>query len=115
MNGFKEMLVYLRKREGYTQRELAKKLNLSTSTIGMYESGQRYPSREIEEMIADFFNVSLDLLRGKVSTERSAENADMVVELMEDARLFEYVKKIFNLPQKDKETVYKYIDFVEAN
>lgn len=54
VNGFSEMLSYLRKRENLSQRELAKKLHVSASTIGMYESGKRYPSREQEEEIADF-------------------------------------------------------------
>lgn len=62
---FADMLVYLRKREHLSQRELAEKIGISPSSITMYENGQRYPSREIEETIADIFNVNLSTLRGR--------------------------------------------------
>lgn len=65
MNSFSDVFKYLRIRDGLSQRELAKKLKISPSAVGMYESGQRFPSREAEEQIADFFNVTIDFLRGK--------------------------------------------------
>lgn len=64
MADFKDMLVYYRKRNNLSQRELAAKVGVSASTIGMYESGKRFPEREIEETLADIFNVSLNALRG---------------------------------------------------
>lgn len=64
MNTFADIFKYLRLREGLSQRELAKKLKMSASAVGMYESGKRLPSREAEEAIADYFNVSLPFLRG---------------------------------------------------
>lgn len=64
MPTFKDMLKYYRLREGLSQSELAEKLGLSTSTIGMYESGKREPNFEIEEKIADLFNTDLNTLRG---------------------------------------------------
>lgn len=45
-----------------TQDELAAKLHISRSTIGMYESGRRVPKREHMEAIADLYNVDLDYL-----------------------------------------------------
>ena len=65
MADFASMLKYLRERESLSQRELASKLGLSPSAIGMYESGKRRPKYEDEEAIADFFNVDLNTLRGK--------------------------------------------------
>ena len=41
MPSFADMLAYLRKRAGYSQTELADKLKISRSAIGMYESGKR--------------------------------------------------------------------------
>lgn len=64
MAELKDMLVYYRKRDGLSQRELASKVGVSPSTIGMYESGKRFPERSIEEALADIFNVSLSSLRG---------------------------------------------------
>ncbi len=65
MNQFKDMLKFFREKNGLSQAELAKIIGISPSTIGMYETGVRQPNFETEEKIADYFNVSLDVLRGK--------------------------------------------------
>ena len=65
MSDFASMLKYLREREHLSQRELAVKLGMSASAIGMYESGKRQPRFEDEEAIADFFNVDINTLRGR--------------------------------------------------
>ncbi len=64
MSELKDMLVYYRNLRGYSQRELADLIGVSASTIGMYESGKRFPTHETEEALADIFNVSLNNLRG---------------------------------------------------
>ena len=73
MADFASMLKYLREREGLSQRELASKVGLSASTIGMYESGKRHPRPEEEELLADFFNVDLNILRGRRVDENNVE------------------------------------------
>ena len=65
MADFKDMLKFFRMEKHLSQRELAKKLGVSASTISMYEVGKRQPDFETEEKIADFFNVDLNTLRGK--------------------------------------------------
>ena len=74
MADFASMLKYFREREGLSQRELASRLGMSASTIGMYESGKRHPKFEDEETIADFFNVDLNTLRGKRIDETDPES-----------------------------------------
>lgn len=69
MPKFKDMLVYLRKREGMSQAALADRLGVSASTIGMYEQGRREPDFETEEHIADIFNVDINTLRGVAASE----------------------------------------------
>ena len=64
MSKFSEMLVYLRKRDRLSQQELATKLGVSRSVVGMYETDQRMPSFEVLEAIADTFNVNIDFLVG---------------------------------------------------
>lgn len=65
MAEFKDMLVYFRKKNGMSQAELARKVSVAPTTIASYEQGKRHPSFEIEEAIADVFNVNLNTLRGK--------------------------------------------------
>lgn len=64
MAQLQDMLVFLRKREGLSQQELAEKLAISRSTIGMYETGKREPDLETLETIADFYNVDMNTLTG---------------------------------------------------
>lgn len=65
MGKFQNVLKSLRKSKGLTQDELAKRLKISRSTIGMYENGSREPDFETIELIADFFNVDIDYLLGR--------------------------------------------------
>lgn len=69
MATFKDMLKYLRNREGLSQAELAQKIGLGASTISMYEVGKREPDFETLETIADFFNVDMNFLLGKIGSE----------------------------------------------
>lgn len=62
---FKDNLVFLRKRNKLTQNDLGALLGLSGSTISMYERGERMPSKEALELIADHFNVPIDFLLGR--------------------------------------------------
>lgn len=66
MASFKEMLKYLRVRDNLSQAELADKLGVAKSTISMYEVGKREPDFETLEAIADFFNVDMNFLLGKI-------------------------------------------------
>ena len=65
MSSFSDMLIYLRKREGLSQKSLADKIGVSRSAIGMYETGEREPDFETLEALADTFNVNIDTLLGK--------------------------------------------------
>lgn len=86
---FKDELKKLRESKGMTQAELAKRLGLSSSTIGMYESGKRQPNFESAEMIADYFNINLStLLQGKAEPTQipvlGTIKAGIPIEAMED-------------------------------
>lgn len=65
MGRFSTMLKQLRNSRHLTQEDLSKRLDLSRSRIGMYESGRREPDFETLELLADFFNVDTDYLLGR--------------------------------------------------
>ncbi len=52
----------LREEFGYTQQDLANKLNGSKSVIGLYESETRKPSLEILVRLSEIFNCSIDYI-----------------------------------------------------
>lgn len=61
----------LRQGFGMSQAELAKRLHISPSAVGMYEQGRREPSVQILIALSKVFGVSLDyLLSGQVDTVR---------------------------------------------
>ena len=64
MGDFKNVFKSLRLKSGLTQQQMADALKLSRSTVGMYENGEREPSFEILETIADYFNVDMNYLIG---------------------------------------------------
>lgn len=74
----------LRKENGITQSELAKSLNVSRSSIAMYENGERIPSYETLEVISDFFNVSILYLLEKESVDYSNEELFKINEKLSD-------------------------------
>lgn len=60
---FREQLKLLRNQKHLSQAQLAKEIGVSSSTIAMWESGEREPKNyETLEIIADFFNVNMELL-----------------------------------------------------
>lgn len=65
MAKFNERLKLLRRESGLSQQDFAKQLGTSKSSINMYERGEREPSLETLEAIADYFNVDMDYLLGK--------------------------------------------------
>ena len=65
MANFAKVFKSLRTQHKLTQQELATKLGVSRSAIGMYENGEREPDFETLEAIADFFNVDMDYLFGR--------------------------------------------------
>ncbi len=65
MPGFNTVFKNLRKDRDMTQKELGQKLGLATSTIGMYERGEREPDFETLEKISEFFCVNMNTLLGK--------------------------------------------------
>ncbi|GMQ58959.1 hypothetical protein AN1V17_33560 [Vallitalea sediminicola] len=62
---FSERLKLLRKNKNLSQKDLAKTLNISPSTIGMYEQGRRQPDTKTLQHIANYYGVSIDYLLGQ--------------------------------------------------
>ena len=65
-----ERIALLRRGRGWNQAELARRLHISTSAVGMYEQGRREPSLEGLVKLAAVLEVSADyLLTGKPLVE----------------------------------------------
>lgn len=63
---FNNKLYELRKQKGFSQEELANRLNVSRQTISKWEVGESTPDMEKLVAISDLFEVSLDeLVKGE--------------------------------------------------
>lgn len=61
-------IALLRRQAGMSQAELAARMGVSASAVGMYEQGRREPSAEGLVALAEIFRVSTDyLLTGKLA------------------------------------------------
>lgn len=67
----------LRKKNGWSQAELAARLGISQSAIGMYEQGRREPDTRNLLRIARIFNVSVDYLIGASMLEGQFDPAQI--------------------------------------
>ncbi|MBO7184347.1 MAG: helix-turn-helix transcriptional regulator [Oscillospiraceae bacterium] len=80
-NTLGERICLLRQRQGWSQAELAKRLCISASTVGMYEQGRREPSLSGAVQLSRAFGVSVDyLLTGAPLTREDARAMKEAVE-----------------------------------
>lgn len=66
MDKFSKRLKELREENNLSQEQLAKATGISRSCISMYESNNRVANLNALIALADYFNVSLDFLVGRV-------------------------------------------------
>ncbi|WP_206886114.1 LexA family protein [Alicyclobacillus mali (ex Roth et al. 2021)] len=92
MSEFGKRLKYLRRQRDLTQRDIANILKVSVSAVGMYERGEREPTIEMIERLADFFDVSLDYLFGRSNIPLPART-----KVMQNSAWHESVNPIRNL------------------
>lgn len=96
---FSNRLYELRKQKGFSQEELAGRLNVSRQTISKWEIGDSTPDMEKLIAISELFNVSLDELmlgkkapEGENSEKKASINAEFV-HVLEEKVLTEANKK----------------------
>lgn len=100
MAKFPERLKQLRKENGWTQADLAKKTKMSRSSISMFEYGQRDPNTETLELLSDIFNVDMDYLIGRTHLKHAINN-EFILENNMDLETLVYLNKL-SKPQLDQ-------------
>lgn len=85
----------LRTQGGISQQHLANFLNVSRSTVAMWETGKSEPDSSNLKKLSEFFNVSIDYLLGNSEQKENSPavtNDDEAVS-EEDAALLEAFRK----------------------
>lgn len=94
---FGDLLRSFRQTKGMTQKELADKLSISPSTIGMYEQNRRVPDIDTISKIAQIFSVSVDYLLG---IEKSGGNNYSNFQLFDES--FDFRERVRSLMHEQK-------------
>ncbi len=93
---FGRKLAALRKEKNLTQEELANAVNISKSTIAMYETSKRNPDMDTLKEFATYFNVTTDYLLGRTDIRN---NADRISEaIKDDLELFDFWEALKDRP-----------------
>lgn len=107
----------LRKKYNYLQSDVAKKLNVSTSAVGMWEQGRTQPSNDDIKKLANLFNVSTDYLLDNDNTSTSLSNATedkelnkKILQMAQDEFDRTLFKKYGNLSEEKKKLVMAVIN-----
>lgn len=106
----------LRNQMNIFQQDLAKALNVSKSTVAMWETNKREPNSEMLISLAEFFNCSVDYLIGRDIAQINDDVLDQVNELDLDALSYygniheakkedELIKKYRTLDEYGRDTV----------
>ncbi len=118
MENFATMLAYLRKTKGLSQERLAKDLGISRSALAGYEQGRRQPNFEIEETIADYFNIDLNTLRGLPAPELDKEEVKIINDYKQlssiNKKAFKrYLAYLLSINNEDIETIKEALENVD--
>ena len=63
-NAIGKNISIFRKKQGLTQEELAKKLNVSFQAVSKWETGGSYPDISVLPLLANIFHCDIDSLLG---------------------------------------------------
>lgn len=100
-----ERIKELRCEKGLSQLEFSNKLNVSNTTLSMYESNKRIPSDDIKEKIANYFDVSIDYLMCRTNQRNTGSK-----EQLDHDEFMENVKVQFmDASEKDRDAIYRKI------
>lgn len=96
----------LRTEAGLSQAKLGKELGYSQQIINAYESGQRVPPTATLEIIAEYFDTSIDILLGK--KKRNKKATPKISKVMEKLKIVEA------LPKKEQKQVIEYAQLLAS-
>ena len=97
IKGLPEKLQEFRAKYGYSQKQVAEKLEISPSIVSGYETGERTPSTDVLLSLSQIYHCSTDYLLGKEST-----NPPMILDV--EGLTSEQIQAIQNLIDTIKDT-----------
>ena len=87
----------LRQLNGFLQKDIADKLNITASAYGFYEQGKRTPDSNTLNKLAEIFNISTDYLLGRTD---DSQNGKILTVVQDDPELTSLIKVFSEDPTK---------------
>lgn len=117
MSTLANRLKQLRTDSNLLQKDIASKLNITSSAYGYYEQGKRIPDSNTLNSLADFYNVSTDYILGRTDTQitnlttnNSLNHIDFDKTISYDDILNYVDKHLANLPEAQKDYLVKQVN-----
>ncbi len=104
MDTIKDRLIILRTESGLSQRQLAERLNVSTSTYSRFETGEREPLTSHIKKIAAFYNVSCDYILA-ISDNRDLKCDNPIIANSNERSLIKKYRQLDTYGQKAVDTL----------
>lgn len=109
----------LRKEKGISAIKMAADIGVSRSTISKYENQVNEPSRQLLEIISNYFDVSVDYLLGNTDIRKPKIDYDeKAIAFFEDLeanpkkmKLYEDIKDI---PEEAIDKLAEYVEFIKG-
>ncbi|TEB13419.1 helix-turn-helix domain-containing protein [Pelotomaculum propionicicum] len=99
---FSRRLISLREQAGLTQEQLARKLNISRSALSLWELGKREPNHSTLQLLAKFFNVSIDYLLGNSDNHRTQKENTLEQQWPEGVKVLRRAQTKLTLEKRKK-------------
>ena len=86
------LIAQIRKDKGYTQKELAEKINVSNATVSKWETGKGFPDISLLESLANSLDIKVsDIIAGEIIEDTNI--TENIVTDIVDATINEQEKK----------------------
>ncbi len=93
---------------------VAQDTGVTTATLSNWKSGKYTPKQDKMQKLADYFGVSVDYLMTGEEPKLTGfpEQAELLVKIRNDKRLFSAIEKYYALSDRQKEHVLDLIDLL---
>lgn len=90
---FRLRIKQLREESGLSQAKLARELGVGVGSVGMWESSDEIPPVKKLQIIANYFDVSLDYLVGRSDTRKPTEGS-LPTSMDDEGELLELYRRL---------------------
>lgn len=97
-------------KRGWSQFDLAEKVGMSTSSIGMWETDKRDPNSQMIVKLANVFNITCDELLG--NQEKIPDTQHLITQTKNDPEIQSFIEEFLNSPHDKRDELLRFWNFI---